>query len=110
MRVPDSYVTVATHNEPTQVVIAGDAAGVAVAGAAARQRGARRGCAPGRERRVSFRSNGTGCRCIGSAGSIVNHPATARARGAQHLGAADARPGRDPRRVDRAGTPAGTLG
>ena len=40
--VPDSYVTVATHNEPTQVVIAGDAAGVAAAGAAARQRGARR--------------------------------------------------------------------
>ena len=40
--VPDSYVTVATHNEPTQVVIAGDRAGVAAAGAAARQRGARR--------------------------------------------------------------------
>ena len=42
VEVPDSYVTVATHNEPTQVVIAGDAAGVAAAGAAARQRGARR--------------------------------------------------------------------
>ena len=40
--VPDSYVTVATHNEPTQVVVAGDPAGVAAAGAAARQRGARR--------------------------------------------------------------------
>ena len=40
--VPDSYVTVATHNEPTQAVIAGDRAGVAAAGAAARQRGARR--------------------------------------------------------------------
>ncbi len=40
--VPGSYVTVATHNEPTQAVIAGDPAGVAAAGAAARQRGARR--------------------------------------------------------------------
>ncbi|MAG37101.1 MAG: malonyl CoA-acyl carrier protein transacylase [Dehalococcoidia bacterium] len=40
--VPGSYVTVATHNEPTQVVIAGDQEGLAAAGKHARERGARR--------------------------------------------------------------------
>lgn len=40
--LPDSYVTIATHNEPTQVVIAGDEEGVKIAGIDARRRGARR--------------------------------------------------------------------